>query len=302
MKKVPKLSVIIVTFNSASFILPCIRSVYEGGYPKGNVEVIVIDNASSDATVTKVSKNFPEISCIKNKSNMGFAAANNMGVKKSVGEYVLILNPDTIVGKETLTTMVSFMQENKTAGVATCKVILPNGVLDDASHRGFPTPLNAFFHFIGFASLFPNSQFFNGYHLGYKNIDRIHEIDSCVGAFMLIRRSIGESIDWLDEDYFWYGEDIDFCFRVKQKGWKVYYVPTCKITHYKGASSGLKNHSRHVASATTETKILASKARFDVMETFYRKHYQEEYPNWLMRLVFIGITVKRWWVFRFMHI
>lgn len=293
MKKAPKLSVIIVTFNSAPFILSCIQSLYESGYPHNHLQIIVVDNASSDATVSMVRRNFPKVLCLANKKNRGFAAANNSGIKKSQGEYVLVLNPDTVVAKDTIPRMVYFMQHNKTAGVATCKVVLPSGVLDDACHRGFPTPINSFFHFTGIASLFPKSQFFNGYHLGYKNLDITHEIDSCVGAFMFIKRSAGLKVGWFDEDYFWYGEDIDFCYRVKKAGWKVYYIPDCTVIHFKGASSGLKKHSAHITSATKAIKLQAMTARFDVMETFYKKHYKHVYPYWSTWMVLSGIKLKR---------
>jgi len=301
MKNVHKLSVVIVTYNSSRFIVPCINSILKSSYPKDKVEIIVVDNASEDNTVSVINQAYPQIRCIKNEKNIGFAMANNIGIKKTSGKYVLLLNPDTRVEEKTLLSMVSFMESHAEGAVATCKVLLTNGELDDASHRGFPTPLNALFYFTGLGTIFPNSSFFNGYHLGYKSLNETHEIDSCVGAFMMIRRSVGDSIGWLDEDYFWYGEDIDFCYRVKMKGWKVYFVPYYSVVHFKGASSGIKKHSATITTASKDTKRRAVQARFEVMETFYRKHYLGKYPYWLMRFVFWGIAVKRWWAFNFMH-
>ena len=184
------------------------------------------------------------------------------------------------------------MDKNKDVAVATPRIDLSDGTLDDACHRGFPTPINALFYFSGIANIFPHNLFFNGYHLGFQNMNKVHEIDSCVGAFMMIRRSVGDKIGWLDQDYFWYGEDIDFCYRVKENGYKVVYLPSTKITHFKGISSGIKNHSKELSTASSETKKLATKARFDVMRLFYKKHYLNKYSKLITDLVFLGINLK----------
>jgi len=230
---------------------------------------------------------------IENRKNLGFAKANNLGVKESKGEIVLFLNPDTKVPENTLSVMTEYLKVNPKVGIPTCKVVLADGSIDDASHRGFPTPWRAMTHFIGLSKLFPRSQLFNGYHLGYQNMGETHEIDSCVGAFLMIKRDIGDELHWFDEDYFWYGDDLDLCFRAKQAGYQVMYVPTVSIIHYKGAASGLKKYSEHLSSANNETKRLATKARFEVMRIFYRKHYLHLYPKWLTGLVFLGISLKQ---------
>lgn len=288
-----KLSIIIVNFNTYTFLNDCIQSIKKSGYENTSLEIIVIDNNSSDKSVHLIQKNHPNIHLISNDRNLGFAAANNIGIQKSHGEYILLLNPDTILSSNTLSIMTTYLDNHQDTGVATCRVELPDGRIDDGCHRGFPTPWNAFCHFIGLGKLFPSSQLFNGYHLGYKKIDKVHEIDSCVGAFMMIRKVAGKDIGWFDEDYFWYGEDIDFCFRVKKSGWKVMFVPNTKISHHKGVSSGIKKHSRHVSTASKKTKIQAMKARFDVMRIFYKKHYQSIYPKWLTYLVLWGIRMLK---------
>lgn len=289
-----KLSIIIVNYNSAHFLKNCLLSLRHSTLPAKEYEIIIVDNNSKDNSLADaISIKDLKLTIVKNDQNIGFAKANNIAIKRSIGEYVLLLNPDTILEKDTLNIMVQYMEENKKAAVASCKILLPNGDIDDASHRGFPTPWNAFCHFVGFGKIFPQSNFFNGYHLGYEDLDKIHEIDSCVGAFMLIRRHVGEELSWLDEDYFWYGEDLDFCYRVKQKGYKVMYVPLTKIIHYKGISSGIKNHSKELSTADTKTRQLATKARFAVMRTFYKKHYQHKYPSLLTTLVLSGIRLKK---------
>lgn len=256
-------------------------------------EIVVIDNGSTDGSIDMLKKEFPEVKRRVNKKNIGFGAANNLGVEDSLGKYVLFLNPDTEIQANTLTTILSYMEENLDVGIATCRVLLQSGVLDDASHRGFPTPWRALCHFSGLGKLFPKSTLFNGYHLGYQNMDRPHEIDACAGAFLLIRRSVGEEVQWFDEDYFWYGEDLDLCYRVKMLHHKVMFLPQVSILHHKGASSGMKKHSEHLSKIDSDTRRKITSARFEVMKTFYNKHYRNAYPRWLMALVFIGIDVKR---------
>jgi len=293
MKKNIDLSIIIVNFNTYGVLDSCLKSIYQGHLDKSKFEIIVVDNNSKDDSVRQIKKHFPEVILIENKKNEGFAAANNKGIKKTVGEFILFLNPDTLLNGNTLSTMLKFMKENSDVGIATCRVNLATGNIDDACHRGFPTPWNALCHFSGLSSIFPTSKFFNGYHLGYYNLTKNHEIDSCAGAFMMVRRAVGDQIDWFDEDYFWYGEDLDFCYRAKINNWKVMYVPDVSIIHYKGVSSGIKEHSRNLSLADRNIQLASTKARFEVMRIFYDKHYQDKYPGWLRRLVTAAIRGKQ---------
>lgn len=291
-----KLSIIIVSFNTRELLLNCLNSIYvnyNSQLESHEFEIIVVDNKSTDDTVEKLRKSYSGVILIENQENTGFAKANNQGIKLAKGELILLLNPDTVVPSETLTKMVKFMGNSPDVGIATCKVLLTDGSLDDACHRGFPTPIRALFYFLGFSRLFPQSVFFNGYHLGYQHMTEIHEIDSCVGAFLLIKKSIFEKVGGLDEDYFWYGEDLDLCFRVKQSGYKIMYVPEVFITHHKGAASGLKQHSKHLSKADLNTRKRATRARFEVMKIFYRKHFFDKYPRWLTALVLTGINMKQ---------
>lgn len=288
------LSIIIVSYNTKKFLKECLESIQENVSSKISYEVIVVDNASSDDTVKFVSVHFPKVHLISSSQNLGFSKANNIGVAKSNGRYVLFLNPDTVVYKNTIESIVAFMDEHEDGGAATCYLEMPNGKLDDASHRGFPTPWNAMSYFSGLAKLFPKTQFFNGYNLGFKDLTKIHEIDALAGAFMLVRRGAGESVGWWDEDYFFYGEDLDFCYQLKKKGWKIYFVPTIKILHYKGVSGGIKKHSQHISTATKETKKRATLARFEAMQLFYKKNYHGTYPSFITWFVYQGIAFKRW--------
>ena len=293
MVKKIELSIIIVNFNTYRFLHFCLDSIYHGNLPVSLYEIIVVDNASADDSVNSLRKNYPQVKLIANRQNLGFAHANNQGIKKANGNLLLLLNPDTVVPKNTLRRMFEFVKKEKKTGIATCKVELPSGKLDDACHRGFPTPWRAFCQFSGLTAIFPQSQFFNGYHLGYKNMDKVHQIDSCVGAFMLMKREVIAGVGDLDEDYFWYGEDLDFCYRAKRYGWQVVYVPDVKILHYKGVAAGIKKHSLSISTADKKVQLLATKSRFEVMRIFYDKHYKEVYPSWLTALVLIGINLKK---------
>lgn len=286
-----KLSIIIVSYNTKEFLEKCLNSIKESKF--SDFEIIVVDNDSKDGTVEYMDKSsFSNLQFIKNTKNLGFSKANNKGVRLAKGEYILFLNPDTEVMPDTFSRALKFIEKNKDIGALTCKVVLPNRKLDDSCHRGFPTPWNALFFFSGLEELFPTSRLFAGYHLGWKDYTKPHEIDSGAGAFLLVRREAGEEIKWWDEDYFFYGEDLDLCFRLKQKGWKVFYLPQTSIIHYKGISSGIKSQSRHLSLADIETRKSATTARYDAMKIFYNKHYNNKYPEIVNWLVFKAINLK----------
>jgi GT2 family glycosyltransferase len=290
-----RLSIIIVNYNTRELLAHCLESLFKGyrrEIANHEYEVILVDNASSDDSVVMTKHNFPWVTILHNTQNDGFAKANNQGIVRSKGKYILLLNPDTLVEPIALNTLISYLDSHSQAGIVTGKIVLTSGKLDDACHRGFPTPWRAMTHFSGLSRLFPHSLFFNGYHLGYRGMDTSHEIDAGVGACLMIRRQVGEMVGWLDEDYFWYGEDLDLCFKVKQAGFQVVYIPVQVVIHYKGASSGIKKHSQHLSKADWAIKLQATKSRFDVMRIFYRKHYQDLYPGWVMTLVFWGISLK----------
>ncbi|HYM64915.1 MAG TPA: glycosyltransferase family 2 protein [Candidatus Sulfotelmatobacter sp.] len=286
------LSIVIVSYNTKDFLKSCIESVYKTA-KNLKIEIIVSDNNSHDGSSEMISKEFKDVILIENKENLGFSKANNVGIKKTTGRYILFLNSDTVVYEKTLEYMVNFMDKNKDAGAATCKLVMPNGKIDDASHRGFPTPWNSITHFSGLSKIFGKTKIFGGYNLGYMDLSNTHVIDALAGAFMIVRRKAGEEVGWWDEDYFFYGEDLDFCFMLKQKGWKVYYVPQVSILHYKGVSGGIKKDSQKITTASKETKKFATKWRFAAMRIFYKKHYEQKYPWIVTRLVYIGIFFKR---------
>lgn len=286
------LSIIVLSFNTKELLRECLASIKKNAGSALNYELIVVDNASADGSEKMVREEFKDAILIANKKNLGYTRGNNEGVKIAKGRYILFLNADTYVYAKTLETMVAFMDEYKDAGAATCRVELPNGKLDDSCHRGFPTPWRAFCHFVGFSRIFPRSRIFAGYSMGWEDLSKTHQIDSCSGAFMIVRRSAGEQINWWDEDFFWYGDDLDFCYRLNEKDQKVYFMPTVKILHYKGVSGGIKSISQHLTRATKETRLRVTKARFEAMKIFYQKHYIGKYPKLVTWLIMHGIDLK----------
>ena len=282
------LSIIIVNFNTKDLLRDCLNSIRrsETNY---SLEIIIADNKSQDGSSLMIKKEFKEVILLENKDNLGFSKANNQAIKKTHGRYILLLNPDTIVPKDTLQVMFDFMEKNQKVGAATCKIELADGSLDQACHRGFPTVWNSFTYFTGLEKLFPKIKLFSGYSLSHLFKNTTHEIDSACGAFLIIRKEAGEQVNWLDEDYFWYGEDLDFCYRLKQKGWQIIFVPQVKIIHYKGAASGIKKHSQKISTADGKIKEKAIRASTEVMRIFFKKHYQNKYPKFIYRITMLGI-------------
>lgn len=279
------ISIIIVSFNTKEILRNCLQSIVGAEYSRPQTEIIVVDNASSDGSIELVRKEFPEVKLILNQTNLGFAKANNIGIKQALGKYLLLLNSDTVIFPDTLPKMFEFMENNSRIGVSTCKVELGNGKLDPACHRGFPTPWVSFCYFTKLEKLFPKIKFFSGYHEYYKDFTKPHEIDSPSGAFYFIRKKTIDEVGLLDEDYYMYGEDLDWSYRIKQRGWKIYYNPETKIIHYK-KQSGRESSNNKLKKAT-------NRYFYDTMELFYRKHYEKKY-SWLVnKIMMVGIRIVK---------
>jgi GT2 family glycosyltransferase len=231
-----KLSVIIVNYNVRYFLEQALGSVKRAMHGIDG-DVWVVDNNSADDSLPMVRTRFPETKVIANTDNTGFAVANNQAIRASTGQYVLLLNPDTVVEEDTLTKCIAFMDAHPDAGAVGVRLIDGTGAYLPESKRGFPTPWVAFCKTIGFGRLFPRSARFNGYYLGHLSPTATHEIDVLVGAFMFMRRTALDQVGLLDEAFFMYGEDIDLSYRIVQGGFKNYYLPTTSIIHYKGEST-----------------------------------------------------------------
>lgn len=293
----PDLSIIILNYNTKKHTLEALASIEES-YPKevssGEYEVIVTDNASPDGSLEafrdyKKKTRIKVFHVVDNGGNIGFAAGNNKGISHAKGRYILFLNPDTLMYPKTLPECMAFMDSHPDAGACGCEVRIPSGGIDEASHRGFPTPWNAFTHFSGLEKIFPKSRLFAGYTMGYEDMTKVHTVPAVVGAFLFVRREAGEQIKWWCEDYFFYGEDIDFCYSLWEKGWKIYYLPQVHILHYGGVSSGIKKQSQHITTANVESKKIIQQHRFEAMRIFYNKHYRKKYPKIMTWIVMKGI-------------
>lgn len=233
------LSVIIVNYNVKELLENCIQSVIAAS-KNLKTEIIIVDNNSFDGSVNYISNKFADFSNVKiipSEVNLGFAKANNLAVEKSQGKYLLILNPDTILQEDTLEKCLAYYEDTPSIGCLTCKLILPNGKLDLACRRSFPTPSVALYRIFGLSKLFPKSRIFGKYNLTYLDENQTYEVDAVVGAFMFLSKNVFELIGGFDEDYFMYGEDLDLCYKIKKAGYKIFYYSGTSIIHYKGEST-----------------------------------------------------------------
>lgn len=273
-----KLSVVIVNYNVKYFLEQCLRSVVRAGEGLA-MEVFVVDNNSVDGSVEMVQEKFPEVRLIANKENTGFSRANNQAIRVTTGEYVLLLNPDTVVEEDTFRKVVAFMDEHPDTGGLGVRMIDGSGKFLPESKRGLPTPAVAFYKIFGLSYLFPKSKTFGRYHLGYLDADKVHEVDVLSGAFMLLRRSVLEKIGLLDEDFFMYGEDIDLSYRIQQSGSKNYYFPETRIIHYKGES-------------TKKTSVNYVFVFYNAMIIFAKKHFSPSNASLFSFFIKIAIYLR----------
>lgn len=252
-----KLTIITVNFNAGKLVSDLVASIRNSQNINFGIKVVVVENSDEDLS------SISGITYLKNKGNLGFSHGNNLGLTKAEGEYVWFLNPDTTVDPDTIAYMIRYMDTHPEVGIATPKLILPNGLLDKNCRRHFPSLGNSLKHFLKIG---------NGYNVG-GDIDVETEVDVVMGSSLLVRRELGDKINWWDEDYFMYGEDIEFCWQVKNLGFKIMYVPQVIVHHHHGASSGLKKTSQKLTIASREIKIRSIKATISAMRIFYKKHY-----------------------------
>jgi N-acetylglucosaminyl-diphospho-decaprenol L-rhamnosyltransferase len=295
------LAIVIVNYNVCDLLRDCLTSVYAStgltpGRPSG-FDVCVVDNASPDDSAAMVAREFPQVHLIRNTENIGYAAANNLGLKffgfgeqeseiqnpkSKIARYALLLNPDTVVPPDALAQMIQLMDDHPDFGVSGPKLVRLDGSLDLACRRSFPSVEVSFWRLTKLSKIFPRSKRFGRYNMTYLDPDQPAEIDSVVGAFMLVRREAIAQAGLLDEIFWMYGEDLDWAYRIKQRGWKVYYCPQVVVTHVKRASSGQDNAG-------------AAKAKYEfdrAMWLFYRKHYQATTPGPIDWLVKLGLGLK----------
>lgn len=282
------LGIVILNWNTKDLLRRCLETVLasEGDF---TYEVVVVDNASSDGSAEMVRETFPQVRLIASEVNGGYPYGNNLGLRDlgyrdggraadDAPRYALLLNPDTELPPDALHRMVQYMDKDPCIGVAGPRLELPDGSLDKACRRSFPTPLVAFYRFSGLAKWFPNSPRFARYNMTFASPDEELEVDSVVGAYMQVRREAIERVGLLDETFFMYGEDLDWAYRIKQAGWSVFYNPAVTVKHVKRAAS------RKSQRAQIEF--------YRAMLIFYRKHYRKTTPLPIHGLVLAGILAK----------
>lgn len=254
-----ELSVIIVNYNVKYFLEQCLLSVIKAA--KGlTVEILVVDNASTDGSREWLEENFPAVKFTWNRDNPGFAKANNQALEQASGEYILFLNPDTILPEDCFRQCIQYFTDHREAGALGVCMLDGSGKFLKESKRGFPTPMAAFYKLTGLSALFPRSPVFSRYHMGHLDPAHNHETDVLAGAFMMVRKKVLDITGGFDESFFMYGEDIDLSYRIQQAGFKNIYLAECPIMHFKGESTrkGTLNYVRLF---------------YGAMAIFARKHY-----------------------------
>ncbi len=272
------MTALVVSYNVRSYVLETLRAYYSTCGP--SAAAILVDNASTDGSADAVQEAYPQTKLIRLPQNLGFGRANNAGLEAVSSDFVLLLNPDVILGEGCVARLAEFLAAHPDAGAAGPRLERPDGRLDLAARRAFPSPLASFFRFAGLSRLFPNSPRFNRYNLGNLSAGTVHEIDSGTAACLLVRRSALDKVGFFDPDFFMYGEDLDLCYRLKRAGWKIYFVPTATAVHVKGTStrqaSGSMLYEFHRA-----------------MWIFHTKHYAGSLPGVVNGLIWLGIW-SRW--------
>jgi GT2 family glycosyltransferase len=270
------LSIVVASYNTREFLRACLESVRTATIGL-QAEVLVVDNNSTDGSATMVEEYFPEVEVLRNDANEGFSRANNRALARARGAAVLLLNPDTLVPPETLRCLLGILAEHPEAGVLGCRILRPDGTLDEACRRSFPTPLSALARILSLDRLFPKSRTLGSYRRTYEDPCGRYEVESIVGAFMLVRREVLELSGGLDEDFFMYGEDLDWCWRIRRAGKSIWYIGDVHVVHHKGASTSGEPQRMNWHFHRS-------------MFLFHRKHLVDRYPFFVNWLVYLGIS------------
>lgn len=274
----PKVSIIILNYKTPDLTIRAANTAQEscGDMP---YELFLVDNASDDHSIERFKTELSNIDLVENENNIGFSAGNNVAIKESNGDYVLLLNSDTEVIGDAIKKSVQYMDEYKAIGALGCRVQLPNGKLDHACKRGFPTPKASFYYFSGLAKKHPESSKYAAYTTTYLPDTETNEVDAVMGAYMMVRKEVIQQVGLLDEQFFMYGEDIDWCYRIKQAGWKIVYFADATIIHHKYGSRKKR-----------ATKTIKDFHR--AMILFYRKHYRKKYSFIIYWMIVFAVKVK----------
>jgi len=273
--------VCIVTYHVRDMLRDCLESLYQNTHLSS--EVIVVDNNSQDGVVEMLREEYPEVTLVENQENAGYTRPMNQAMRLGTGRYLLQLNPDTLILPEAIDRLVAFMDQHPEAGICGPKVLNRDRTLQKPCRRGEPRPWAVLTYFLGLSSLFPRSPLFSQYLLTYLNEDEIHEVDGVAGSCMLVSRLLIDKIGYLDERYFAYQEDADFCFRARQSGWKVYYMPTAQIIHF-GSMGG--------------SRVQPYRSIYEWHRSYfnyYRQHLAKDYFFLFNGFFYLAMGVKLLW-------
>lgn len=282
------LAIILVNYNGSFWLKKTLLSLKEFylDKTKNKIEVFVVDNNSSDDSVAMVKENFPWAKLILNQENFGFAKANNQAIKETAADYIMLLNSDTQLIKESnLDQLLTYLYEHKEVGMIGPKLLLTNGNLDPACHRGEPTLWASFTYFLGLERVFPQIKLFNHYHRYDLDLGKIHPVEAISGAAMVVSRPALNTVGLLDEEFFLYGEDLDWCKRFRDHNFQIIYDPEVVIIHHKN-KSGIENKDQKI-------KQKSNRFFYSTMLQYYDKHYAKRYPNFIRSLVKIGLFLKK---------
>ncbi len=275
-KKEILISIIIVHYKVPECLREAIHSIYQADLHE-KTEIIVVDNASNDNSSQITKTEFPDVTWIQLKQNIGFGKACNIGAKHASGKYILLLNPDTVISKTTLSVAYNLLENRPDIGLMGPKILNPDGTLQASCRRSFPTPAVAIFYFTGLSRLFPKSKLLSRYHMTFMDPDQSGELEAISGSFMFLRRSLFNEINGFDEIFFMYGEDLDICWRIREKGFKIWYEPSTQIIHRKGRSSA-------------KNVIRSRIAFYEAMVLFLKKYrFSGVFPTWF---IFLGILLQ----------
>lgn len=271
------LSIIMINFNTKKLTEQAVASIFQCS-PKISFEIIIVDNSSDETQ--RYDMNQDGVCIFSHIANKGFGNACNFGAEKASGRYLLFLNSDTIMHKETLEQCVSYLDNHNRVGALGERTLLEDGTLDHACKRGFPTPSASFYYFIGLDKKHPKSHKLGAYRQTFLDEHSVGEVDAVAGSFLMMPANIFQGIGGFDESFFMYGEDLDLCYRIKEKGYQIVYYGQASITHLKG-QSGLH----------TKSKIVIYHF-YNAMQIFYKKHYRKKYRLLVSAAVFFAIKLK----------
>jgi len=274
----PVVSALIVSYNVKGLLLKCLEAFY--AHADVPVEAVVVDNASTDGSPAAVASEFPQATVLAQQRNLGFGRANNVGLERCQGRFVLLLNPDVTVNPQAVGRMADFLITRQDAAVVGPRLMYPDGRNDPDARRSFPVPRTLFYRTVGLSKLFPKSRVFGRHNMGHMPDTDVHEMDAGSAACMMVRMAALDRVGFFDPRYFMFGEDLDLCYRLKLGGWKVFYLPSASAIHHKGA-----------AVRQAESRMLYERHR--AMWSYHMKHHADEIPAFANGLVWAQIW-GRW--------